>query len=85
MSFRPNLAEQYTRPNGQLTIEGMKLLQDLFDRVTVLEASASVLETELNAAEAKLAAIAAVTAPAGGATIDAESRTAINAIIAGAT
>ena len=85
MSFRPNLAEQYTRPNGQLTIEGMKLLQDLFDRVTVLEASASVLTTDLDAAEAKLTAIAGVTAPAGGATIDAESRTAINAIIAGAT
>lgn len=37
MSFRPNLAEQYTRGNGQLTIEGLKLLQDLFDRVVTLE------------------------------------------------
>lgn len=38
------------------------------------------LERDLEAMRAKLDAIAAVTAPTGGATIDAEARTAINAI-----
>lgn len=43
------------------------------------------LEARVVRAEAKLAAIAAITAPAGGATIDSQARTAINAIIAGAS
>lgn len=38
------------------------------------------LERDLAALQAKFEAIAAVTAPAGGATVDAQSRTAINAI-----
>ncbi len=42
------------------------------------------LERELAALQAKLDAIAAVTAPAGGATIDSQSRAAITAIIAAA-
>jgi hypothetical protein len=42
------------------------------------------LEREIASLQAKLDAIAAVTAPAGGATIDAEARTAISDIIAGA-
>jgi len=42
------------------------------------------LERRLVEAEQKLAAIAAVTSPSGGATTDAEARTAINAIISGA-
>lgn len=39
---------------------------------------------EIEALQDKLDAIAAVTAPSGGATVDAEARTAIAAIIAGA-
>ena len=40
----------------------------------------SALEREIIALQGKLDAIAAVAAPVGGATIDAEARTAINAI-----
>jgi hypothetical protein len=43
------------------------------------------LERRIAAAEAKLAAIAAIADPAGGATIDSQARTAIIAIIDGAT
>ena len=45
---------------------------------------ARLQEQRIVALEAKLAAIAAVTGPTGGATTDAEARTAINAIISGA-
>lgn len=61
----------YVDAQGRLTDPGAKLFADIERRVT--------------AAEAKLTAIAAVVAPTGGATIDAESRAAINAIIAGAS
>lgn len=67
MSFRPNLSERYLRPDGRLTLDGIKLFQSMFDRIGVLEG--------------KLTAIAAVTDPTGGATVDAEARTAIQAII----
>lgn len=43
------------------------------------------LERDLAALQAKFDAIAAVTAPTGGATIDAQARTAINAIRTAAT
>ncbi len=62
----PNIQEVYVA-DGRLTLEGYKLLADMNDR--------------LEAAEAKLAAIAALSDPTGGATIDAEARTAINAIL----
>lgn len=64
MSFKPNLQERYVGPDGRLTIEGMKMLQSITDR---------------------LDAIAAVTNPTGGATVDAEARTAIDNIISGAS
>ena len=63
MSFRPNLTERFVSPDGRLTIEGLRVLQGVFDR---------------------LDAIAAVNGPTGGATVDAEARAAIDAIIAGA-
>ena len=71
MSFKPNLSEQYLRGDGRLTVDGQKLLQSMFDRIGVLEG--------------QIAAIAAVTGPTGGATVDAEARTAINSIISGAS
>ena len=60
----------YVNPDGTLTTRGLEYLGDLERRIVL--------------AEGKLAAIAAVTDPAGGATIDAEARTAIIAIIDGA-
>lgn len=62
-----NFAIQYVQPDGRLTSEGLRLFAGLFERVAVLEA--------------KLAAVAAVAAPVGGATIDAEARAAIVALI----
>lgn len=67
MSFKPNLIEQYTTSAGSLTLDGLKVLQSMFDRIDDLET--------------KLDAIAAITKPTGGATVDAEARTAIDAII----
>ena len=60
----------YFNTDGTPTVRGIEYFQRIEKRVV--------------AAEAKLAAIAAITNPAGGATIDAEARTAINAIITGA-
>jgi len=67
MTFKPNLIEQYTTRDGTLTLDGLKVLQSMFDRIDDLEAT--------------LAAISAITKPTGGATVDAEARTAIDAII----
>lgn len=69
MIINPNV--RYISPEGTFTLQGMMLFGDV---VRALDAS-----------NAKLAAIAAVVAPVGGATVDAEARTAIAAIIAGAT
>ena len=69
MSLRANLAETYTQ-DGQPTLALIRLLQDY--------------ERRLQAAEDKLAAIAAVTAPSGGSPVDSEARTTINAILAAA-
>lgn len=69
--FRPNLSERYFAPNGQPTLDGLKLLQGMHDEIVTLQN--------------KLDAIAAVTAPSGGATVDSEARAAINAIISGAS
>lgn len=63
----PNIQEQYVDPSGRLTIDGYKMLDGLFQRVDALDA--------------KLTAIAALADPAGGATIDAEARAAIAAIL----
>lgn len=61
---------KYLNADGTLNVHGLQLFNDL--------------EARLADAEAKLTAIAAVTAPAGGATVDAEARAAIASIIAGA-
>jgi hypothetical protein len=65
-----NNLTSYFKPDGTPTVEGLRLLGDL--------------ERRVKAAEGKLSAIAAITGPSGGATIDTQARTAINAIIAGA-
>jgi len=57
-------------PDGSLTLLGLELFGEMQRRI--------------EAQDAKLAAIAAVVSPAGGATVDAEARAAIAAIIAGA-
>lgn len=62
---------RYFQQDGTPTTEGIKTFQDM--------------ERRLAAAEARLAAIAAVTSPTGGATQDAEARTAIDDIITGAS
>ena len=62
-----NFAIQYVQADGRLTTEGLRLFADLFARVEAMEA--------------KLSAVAAVAGPVGGATIDAEARAAILAII----
>lgn len=68
--MRLNPFTAYIRPNGTPSSELMR--------------EAGLLEQRVAALEAKLAAMAAVTAPSGGATQDAEARTAINALRAGA-
>jgi hypothetical protein len=60
----------FVQPDGRLTLTAAQELQAVARR--------------LNALEIKLAAIAAVADPTGGATVDAEARTAIIAIIAAA-
>jgi hypothetical protein len=74
----PNSSVRYIDGAGRLTADGLRLFRNMAQRI-------DAAETGLAAAESKLAAIAAVANPAGGATIDAEARAAINAIIAGAT
>jgi len=68
--YYANAAVVMVGANGQPTAALLLLLRDY--------------ERRLAASEAQMAAIAAVTAPSGGATVDAEARTAIAAIIAGA-
>lgn len=64
----PNITEIVADGNGRLTLSGFKMLADMNARIVVMEG--------------KLAAIAAITAPTGGATTDAEARSAIAAILA---
>ena len=64
----PNITEIVADGNGRLTLAGFKMLADMNARIVVMEG--------------KLAAIAAITAPTGGATTDAEARSAIAAILA---
>lgn len=68
MIINPNV--RYIAQDGTFTLQGMILFGEVLN--------------SLDTANGKLAAIAAVIAPAGGATVDTEARTAIAAIIAGA-
>jgi hypothetical protein len=65
-----SIKDQIVTADGRLTQNGYALL-DGMDR-------------RLRGLEGKLAAVAAITGPTGGATVDAEARTAINAIIGAA-
>lgn len=68
--MNPNHLAVYVKADGRLTQEGLMLLQGQARAIATLQA--------------KLAAIAAVVAPSGGATVDAEARAAIAGIIAAA-
>jgi hypothetical protein len=57
----------YVQGDGRFNIEGLKLLNELTARVAALES--------------KLAAIAALADPTGGATVDAEARASIAAVL----
>jgi len=61
---------RYVNDDGSLSLQGLELFREMQRRI--------------EAQDAKLAEIAAVVAPVGGATVDAEARAAIAAIIAGA-
>lgn len=65
-------------PQQPVTVDGRLPSRDLLEVI-------QGLTSQVTALQAKLSAIAAVTAPSGGATVDAQSRTAIAAIIAAAT
>lgn len=65
--MKANLQQRYVDQDGRFTIEGVQLLDAMARRILALEN--------------KMQAIAAVTAPTGGATTDAEARAAISAII----
>ncbi|MGB0854385.1 MAG: hypothetical protein ACPGSI_13915 [Pikeienuella sp.] len=62
-----NSLVSYFQKDGRPTIRGLEHFKDI--------------EARLAGAEAKIAAIAAITKPSGGATVDAQARTAIDAII----
>ena len=66
-----NLQQRIVEADGRPTLDFVQELEQL--------------TRDLRNARAALAAIAAVTAPTGGATVDAEARAAINAIIAAAS
>lgn len=69
--IRPNRHDRVANPDGTRTIEDQKIMDGMYAKILELEA--------------KLDAIAAVTSPTGGMVIDAEARTAIDAVIAAAT
>lgn len=69
---------------NQPAVAGQPVSQPLHQWMQEVAREVNALKARATAAEAKLAAIAAVAAPTGGATTDTQARTAINAIIAGA-
>ena len=71
-------------PQQPITADGQRPSQEWLEWAAQVTRDTRALQAGLGAAEAKLAAIAAVADPAGGATVDAEARAAIIAIIDGA-
>lgn len=68
--YYANAALGFTGPDGRPTMSLLQLLRDYERRMAEIEA--------------RLDAVAAVAGPSGGATVDAQARTAIAAIISGA-
>ncbi len=86
MTAKPLLREQAATRDGRMASDALlEVIQMLVRDVNALTSAAAALVIANAALEARLDAIAAVTAPTGGATVDSQSRTAINAIIAAAT
>lgn len=80
--------EMKTRPltrTQAATENGLKASIELLEVIQAMSREVNRLIDSVDALEAKFTAIAGVTGPTGGATVDSQSRTAINAIIAAAT
>ena len=72
-------------PTQPITAKGDLPSRELVEIIQRLVAVTAAQTTTIAALEAKMAAIAGITPPAGGATIDAQARTAIGAIITAAS
>jgi len=79
MTAKPLLREQPATRDGKMASDA------LLEVIQMLVRDVNAATSSVAALTAKLDAIAAITAPTGGATVDSQSRTAINAIIAAAT
>ena len=78
MTAKPLLRDQAITRDGAMASDALlEVIQILVREIGGLTAANAALE-------ARLDAIAGVTGPTGGATVDSQSRTAINAIIAAA-
>jgi len=79
MRAKPLLRDQ------PITQDGTKASTEALEVIQILTRLVNTLQDRIDVQDAKFAAIAATSAPTGGATVDSQSRTAINAIIAAAT
>lgn len=79
MRAKPLLRDQ------PITQDGTKASTEALEVIQILTRLVNALQDRIDVQDAKFAAIAATAAPTGGATVDSQSRTAINAIIAAAT
>ena len=74
MKAKPLLKQQPVTAAGDMgSVQLLEVIQ-------ILTSIVNTQDDAIAALEAKFAAIAAITAPTGGATVDSQSRTAINAI-----